>query len=76
MIDATAGDGSGYLAPPIPRLLTATEAGEILRVPRSTVYELARTRRIPFVKVGRRTLFVEQALIDWITTQTVPPRPR
>jgi excisionase family DNA binding protein len=28
------------------RLLTAAEVSEILRVPRSTVYELARSRRI------------------------------
>jgi excisionase family DNA binding protein len=74
--DAAAANGNGYVVPPIPRLLTATEAGEILRVPRSTVYELARNRRIPFVKVGRRTLFVEKALIDWIAAQTVQPRPR
>jgi hypothetical protein len=28
----------------------------------------------PFVKVGRRTLFVQQALLEWIAAQTVPPR--
>ena len=43
-------------------------------VPRSTVYEPARARRIPFVKVGRRTLFDPQALTEWIGEQTVAPR--
>lgn len=56
------------------RLLTAAEVSEILRVPRSTVYELARSRRIPFLKVGRRTLFDPQLITEWISTQNVPPR--
>jgi len=56
------------------RLMTASEVSEILRVPRSTVYELARTRRIPFLKVGRRTLFDPQLLSEWIASQTVRPR--
>lgn len=58
----------------VPRLMTAQEVAELLRVPRSTIYELARSRRIPFVKVGRRTLFVPQALLAWIAAQTIPPR--
>jgi excisionase family DNA binding protein len=57
-----------------PRLMTAAEVSEVLRVPRSTVYELARTRRIPFLKVGRRTLFDPELLREWIASQTVPPR--
>lgn len=56
------------------RLLTAAEVSEILRVPRSTVYELARGRRIPFLKVGRRTLFDPELLREWIARQNVPPR--
>jgi len=56
------------------RLLTAAEVSEILRVPRSTVYELARERRIPFLKVGRRTLFDPELLREWIARQNVPPR--
>lgn len=58
----------------VPRLMTAQEVAEMLRVPRSTVYELARSRRIPFIKVGRRTLFARQTLVKWIATQTVEPR--
>lgn len=56
------------------RLLTAAEVSEILRVPRSTVYELARERRIPFLKVGRRTLFDPELLREWIARQNLPPR--
>ncbi len=54
--------------------MTAQEVAKLLRVPRSTVYELARTRRIPFLKVGRRTLFAQQTLLERIATQTVEPR--
>jgi excisionase family DNA binding protein len=57
-----------------PPLMTAQEVAELLRVPRSTVYELARSRRIPFLKVGRRTLFAQQTLLDWIAAQTIQPR--
>lgn len=56
------------------RLLTAAEVSEILRVPRSTVYELARAGRIPFLKVGRRPLFDPELLREWIVRQSVPPR--
>ena len=57
-----------------PPLMTAQEVADLLRVPRSTVYELARNRRIPFLKVGRRTLFAQQSLLDWIAAETVQPR--
>ncbi len=55
-------------------LLTADEAAELLRVRRSTVYELARNRRLPHVKVGRRVLFVRSDLAAWIVTNRVEPR--
>jgi excisionase family DNA binding protein len=47
---------------------------EILRVPRSTVYELASSRRMPFLKVGRRTLFDPQLVTGVDLDQNVPPR--
>ena len=52
-------------------LLTADEVAALLRVPRSTVCELTRTRRLPHVKVGRRTLFVRGDLDAWIVAQRV-----
>ena len=58
---------------PADRLLTADEVSRILRVPRSTVYELAH-RRIPMLKVGRRTLFDQELLRQWIAQRTVRPR--
>lgn len=55
-------------------LLTADEVAALLRVPRSTVYELTRTRRLPHVKVGRRTLFVRADLETWVVESRVTPR--
>jgi excisionase family DNA binding protein len=55
-------------------LLTADEVAALLRVPRSTVYELTRTRRLPHVKVGRRTLFVRTDLETWVVASRVTPR--
>ena len=62
--------------PPTPQplsepLLTADEVAALLRVPRSTVYELTRTRRLPHIKVGRRTLFVRGDLDAWVIEQRV-----
>ena len=48
------------------QLLTAAEASDLIRLPRSSVYELVRSRRIPFVRIGRRVLFVREALIEWV----------
>jgi excisionase family DNA binding protein len=37
-------------------LLDAREAAKLLHVPRSTLYELVRSRGLPHVKVGQRGL--------------------
>ena len=55
-------------------LLTADEVAALLRVPRSTVYELTRTRRLPHITVGRRTLFVRVDLESWVAENRVTPR--
>ncbi len=54
-------------------LLTADDVASLLRIPRSTVYELTRSRRLPHVKVGRGTLFVRSDLDAWIVASRVMP---
>ena len=39
------------------QLLTAEEVAELLRLPVSTIYELARTGRLPHLKIGRALRF-------------------
>jgi excisionase family DNA binding protein len=58
-------------------LLTADEAAQLIRLPRSSVYELARNRRIPCVRIGRRILFVRGELVKWLVDEmSVAPRRR
>jgi excisionase family DNA binding protein len=56
-----------FLAEP---LLNASEAARLLRVPRSTLYELVRSRGLPHVRVGRALRFSRQGLSAWITANS------
>lgn len=52
------------------RLLTADEVAEVLGVPRTFVYALARRGELPTVRIGERYVrFRGQALERWITDQ-------
>lgn len=52
-------------------LLTADEAAELLHVPRSTVYELVRSRGLPHVRIGDRGLrFTRGGLEEWVASHT------
>lgn len=53
-------------------LLDAREAAKLLHVPRSTLYELARSRGLPHVKIGRRGLrFTRADLAQWVEQNSV-----
>jgi excisionase family DNA binding protein len=39
------------------QLLTAEDVAELLRLPVSTIYDLARTGRLPHLKIGRALRF-------------------
>ena len=48
-------------------LLDAREAAKLLHVPRSTLYELVRSRGLPHVRIGRRGLrFTRADLERWV----------
>src|SRR5262245_23440734 len=51
---------------PTPRLNTIEEVMERLRIGRSTAFELIGTRQLRSIKVGRRRLVSEAALIEFI----------
>src|SRR5258708_21853987 len=52
-------------------LLTADEAAELLNVPRSTLYELVRSRGLPHVRIGERGLrFTKPGLAAWALENT------
>jgi excisionase family DNA binding protein len=65
---------SPRLGPSAP-LLTSEEAARLLRVPRSTLYELVRSRGLPHVRIGDRALrFMRADLEDWIAQNTYGTR--
>ena len=51
-------------------LLNAIEAARLLHVPRSTLYELVRSRHLPHVKVGRGLRFTRTDLGAWVEENT------
>ncbi len=51
-------------------LLKVEDAAELLRVPRSTLYELVRSRHLPHIKVGRGLRFTRADLARWIHENT------
>lgn len=56
-------------------LLDANEAADLLRVPRSTLYELVRSRGLPHVRIGERGLrFTRADLQDWVAENTYASR--
>ena len=58
-------------------LMTADEAARLLHVPRSTLYELVRSRGLPHVRIGERGLrFTRLDLARWIGENSYGPRRR
>ncbi len=60
------------------QLLTAGEVAELLRLPVSTVYELARTGRLPHLRIGRAMRFSRDDLETYLADvcRSVPRRRR
>ena len=46
--------------------MTAGEVADLLRMPLSTVYGLARRGRIPAHRIGRRSRFVRREVEEWL----------
>ncbi|HEX5762833.1 MAG TPA: helix-turn-helix domain-containing protein [Solirubrobacterales bacterium] len=58
-------------------LLDASEAARLLRVPRSTLYELVRSRGLPHVRIGERGLrFTRSDLEGWVAEHSYGTRRR
>lgn len=52
------------------RLISITEAAELLGVSQSTAYRLARENRIPVIRIGKAVRVNLQRLEAWIEEQT------
>ncbi len=47
-------------------ILTVPEVARLLRVPKSTVYKLARLGQLPASKIGKHWRFVRRDLEAWV----------
>lgn len=48
------------------RVLTCPDVAALLNVSEARVYELARMRILPSVRLGRSVRFLEAAVLDWL----------
>jgi excisionase family DNA binding protein len=49
-------------------ILVAEEVAQLLRVDKQRIYELVRTRKLPFILIGERQYrFSAKAVQDWLT---------
>lgn len=47
-------------------MMSVTEAAELLGISRALAYELARSQRLPVVRLGRRLVVPRKALAFWL----------
>jgi len=52
--------------PPKNRLMVLSEAAELLKLSKASIYRLVSERKIPFHKTGAKLYFLESELINWI----------
>jgi len=56
-----------------PILLTPTEVAELLRTSRKAIYTMIERAQLPgIVRIGRRVLIREDALLDWLRQKSTP----
>lgn len=50
-------------------ILTSEDLCRYLKIPRSTLYKLVKTRRIPAFRVGRHWRFKKEKIDEWVEKQ-------
>lgn len=50
----------------LPHVLTVDETAKLLRINRTTAYEMVRQKLIPSIKLGRRIIVPRDALLKWL----------
>ena len=57
----------------LPALLTSDDVAGLLRTSRKAVYAMVERAQIPgVIRIGRRVLFSQDALIDWLRQKSTP----
>ena len=61
------------IQPDFPTLLTSGEVAELLRTSRKAIYAKLERHQLPgVVRIGRRVLFRQDALLDWVRQESAP----
>ena len=59
--------------PDFPALLTCDEVAQLLRTSKKAIWALAERKQLPgVVRIGRRLLFRQDALLDWLRQKSAP----
>ena len=57
----------------LPVLLDSGEVAEVLRTSKKAIYVMIERSQLPgVVRIGRRVLFREEALLDWLRQKSTP----
>ncbi len=57
--------------PELRRLITAKEASQYLSLSTETIYRMASSKKLPYLKIGDRVLFDVKALDHWIEKRMI-----
>jgi excisionase family DNA binding protein len=52
---------------------TVDDLAEMLHVRKATIYSWTHLRKIPYIKMGKRCLFPQDEIAEWIKAKRVPP---
>ena len=56
-----------------PRLLTPGEVADVLRTTKKAIYAMIERAQLPgVIRIGRRVLVREDALLDWLRQKSTP----
>ena len=58
----------------LPRFLTVEEVAELLRVSPRSIYDWVSQDSIPHHKAGRRTIFLLEEVIEWVSKKAPEER--
>ena len=57
----------------VPALLTPSEVAGVIRTSKKAIYAMVERGQLPgIVRIGRRVLIREDALLDWLRQNTTP----
>lgn len=59
-----------HTQPTTGEIMTVTEVANFLRVPKSTVYKLARVGELPASKIGKHWRFMRHDIHEWMHSRS------